>query len=141
MRGATFRTRSFLCIRRYFNPHSPCGERPPMADIFCPFLMISIHTPHAGSDYKCCDAFSCQCLFQSTLPMRGATAMILPVLFLWQFQSTLPMRGATCICFNQDFAFFYFNPHSPCGERRVLGSIVGGFFLFQSTLPMRGATS
>ena len=56
--------------------------------------------------------------FQSTLPMRGATQASFEDLMWFVFQSTLPMRGATnrpcCIapCLN------YFNPRSPCGERR-----------------------
>ena len=33
--------------------------------------------------------------FQSTLPARGATWMVLWMLFTLQFQSTLPARGAT----------------------------------------------
>ena len=80
-------------------------------------------------------------LFQSTLPMRGATnATILPLPagmisihaphagsdttlcsgFLTQsrFQSTLPMRGATRKQCCKKSNFSDFNPRSPCGERR-----------------------
>ena len=78
--------------------------------------------------------------FQSTLPLRGATgqAYILP--YGNKFQSTLPLRGATrngrgCIRF-----LFYFNPHSPCGERRPGERPDGRRREFQSTLPLRGAT-
>ena len=57
-------------------------------------------------------------LFQSTLPMRGAT-IPLPMTCIpsFRFQSTLPMRGATAVPAPQS---------GGCG--------------FQSTLPMRGAT-
>ena len=72
--------------------------------------------------------------------MRGATgqAYILP--YGNKFQSTLPLRGATrngrgCIRF-----LFYFNPHSPCGERRASSLSNSPMMVFQSTLPLRGAT-
>ena len=101
----------------HFNPHSPCGERPPLA----PTSII----PHV--------------VFQSTLPMRGATFLTLTQRNIPAFQSTLPMRGATFHCPYEDcindisihtphagsdhFAgkqaapHSDFNPHSPCGER------------------------
>ena len=57
---------------------------------------ISIHAPRAGSDVS--PLWSCRHhpLFQSTLPVRGATYKICP----------RRSRG------------YYFNPRSPCGERR-----------------------
>ena len=57
-------------------------------------LMISIHAPHAGSDLRLFPAISAVFLFQSTLPMRGAT---------WTFHYSAQMSN--------------FNPRSPCGER------------------------
>ena len=57
----------------YFNPHSPCGERPRL------FLIVPV-------------LFQ----FQSTLPMRGATVYSDTThRSSIEFQSTLPMRGAT----------------------------------------------
>ena len=56
----------------YFNPRSPCGERPINGD----------------GDYNMPG-------FQSTLPMRGATKGSWKSARTWRFQSTLPMRGAT----------------------------------------------
>ena len=124
----------------YFNPHSPCGER--LLCVVHLFLkwIISIHTPHAGSDAEPCPecgsidyisihtphAGSDPCTihsrpkrgaFQSTLPMRGATCVQCLFFFLNLFQSTLPMRGATLTL-----------------QTAVL------YCVFQSTLPMRGAT-
>ena len=78
-----------------FNPHSPCGERleadmpeDTEADVFQSTLplrgathgdiqkiqhvLISIHTPLAGSDGQFA-LFSRISVFQSTLPLRGAT--------------------------------------------------------------------
>ena len=59
-----------------FNPRSPCGERRTLS------LLLN-------ADAK----------FQSTLPMRGATDVLIDkVLSINLFQSTLPMRGATTSC-------------------------------------------
>ena len=147
----------------HFNPHSPCGER--LEAIRARYMpeIISIHTPHAGSDsparvvespgsyfnpHSPCgerplviviDRLSLE--FQSTLPMRGATAGTLDEWAAKVFQSTLPMRGATSRSIRctvprlisihtphagSDLGTAYsvqarqdFNPHSPCGERHV----------------------
>ena len=50
MRGATRPARAALCRQCYFNPHSPCGERLKHRHKVTPVIIISIHTPHAGSD-------------------------------------------------------------------------------------------
>ena len=39
-------------------------------------MAISIHTPHAGSDPQCTYKRRMERRFQSTLPMRGATAKV-----------------------------------------------------------------
>ena len=124
-----------------FNPHSPCGERPP------PMAIGAMAT-----------------LFQSTLPLRGATGRRYRYETPVTFQSTLPLRGAT---FRQESPqathnrYFNphspcgerpvhdpmgveghdFNPHSPCGERHVSGLVDSIRESFQSTLPLRGATA
>ena len=96
--------------------------------------------------------------------MRGATPIWIPSqTFLCKFQSTLPMRGATTMVMSFPLTPGYFNPHSPCGERRRRSASGSGIFpisihtphagsdnggrwacgtagAFQSTLPMRGAT-
>ena len=57
---------------------------------------ISIHAPHAGRDHLLTEYNAETGLFQSTRPMRGATAHELFGLgFVFGFQSTRPMRGAT----------------------------------------------
>ena len=99
--------------------HTPHAGSDPVSGNHPAYTRISIHTPHAGSDLAILNGSCWGFLFQSTLPMRGAT------LFTGQaeyhsgrFQSTLPMRGATC----------HWRGHSQPDS------------LFQSTLPMRGAT-
>ena len=72
------------------------------ADQLCSRIgnLISIHAPHAGSDVFVPCASSSAALFQSTLPMRGATLCLILRLALGRFQSTLPMRGATAYLFH-----------------------------------------
>ncbi len=57
-------------------------------------------------------------MFQSTLPMKGATQFFVIVIHLSLFQSTLPMKGAT----------WHAADHLEGSK-------------FQSTLPMKGATA
>ena len=56
------------------------------------------------------------------------------------FQSTLPVWGATTRQTEQYGKHYGFNPRSPCGERRRGTPTDGGGQLFQSTLPVWGAT-
>ena len=102
----------------YFNPRSPCGERR--------FTKMTKEE---------------RIKFQSTLPVWGATSSVLDLaLSRFKFQSTLPVWGATF----QAFIIFpfldYFNPRSPCGERRVCLYTSMASKPFQSTLPVWGAT-
>ncbi len=83
-----------------------------------PVSKISIHAPHAGSDV-----------------VFGATNLASRI-----FQSTLPMRGATLLCASSCRVLCDFNPRSPCGERLYEAVTEVSDSLFQSTLPMRGAT-
>ena len=65
-------------------------ERPP------PLLVISIHAPLAGCDRDRAVAAVAPGKFQSTHPLRGATALVLTATAaLPVFQSTRPLRGAT----------------------------------------------
>ena len=90
-------------IRQYFNPHSPCGERLRVCCAQSECRSISIHTPLAGSDRTMTPIRPLARLFQSTLPLRGAT----------------PSNAV-------NNASSDFNPHSPCGERRHAGTFRKG---------------
>ena len=101
-------------------------------------------------------------LFQSTLPVWGATH-ISKLAFMWsRFQSTLPVWGATRVTklthkaaeisihaprvgsdvarAGHDGVVLYFNPRSPCGERLHISKLAFMWSRFQSTLPVWGAT-
>ena len=123
---------------------------------------ISIHAPHVGSDFNDHLEPEPVPLFQSTLPMWGATYAYSLILTSVQFQSTLPMWGATLRLavvtqmyyisihaphVGSDIANIItannstnFNPRSPCGERHRPKRLKPMKRKFQSTLPMWGAT-
>ena len=82
-----------------------------------------------------------RCIFQSTLPTRGATRLSSATRSIWAFQSTLPARGATTAQHPDSPARGHFNPRSPHGERRGQPREPKGSKSFQSTLPARGATA
>ena len=145
-----------------FNPRSPCGERHDADNAYLRSTAISIHAPHAGSDNSPGFARVILFIFQSTLPMRGATFSAHSNSWVGRFQSTLPMRGATVLCpFSRQLIlfqstlpmrgatlFFYIvcqliliSIHAPhAGSDRPARTIMEMGRLFQSTLPMRGAT-
>ena len=57
------------------------------------------------------------------------------------FQSTRPLRGATARRWTLSATATYFNPRAPCGARRSMRAIFGWKRgEFQPTRPLRGAT-
>ena len=81
-------------------------------------ILISIHTPLAGSDVRrgpvepARQGISIHTpLAGSDLQIKGLSAGPLT------FQSTLPLRGATWSVPCRPSSWCNFNPHSPCGER------------------------
>ena len=103
--------------RSYFNPCSPCGERPTVQG----FLMEQIR-------------------FQSMLPVRGAT--FLPDLCLGNNQISIhaPRAGSDPCPSKSCPVSSNFNPCSPCGERLCSAFKHCSAYVFQSMLPVRGAT-
>ena len=110
--------------------------------------LISIHTPHAGSDRGRPDGYTGQHDFNPHSPCGERRILDKLERRFTEFQSTLPMRGATirldkndticsiisihtphagsdCSLHLKSVAIFYFNPHSPCGERHW---ILGGHY-------------
>ena len=102
----------------YFNPRAPCGARRARRRSCRGRLHISIHAPLAGRDEVPKYTFELVDAFQSTRPLRGATAL--------DMSPTLLMA--------------YFNPRAPCGARHSFVTILALDLRFQSTRPLRGAT-
>ena len=59
-----------------FNPRAPCGARHDCKLEALDQLIISIHAPHAGRDEYDTEQVISKTTFQSTRPMRGATAKV-----------------------------------------------------------------
>ena len=135
----------------HFNPRSPCGERlcllqqiihafrfqstlPMRGATWTMMKMgnkarISIHAPHAGSDFSGTLIFP-YWRFQSTLPMRGATSFA-SLAVSWSMISIHAPHAGSDVLEGQPFQLGRnFNPRSPCGERRhgVAGYGTGGDF-------------
>ena len=74
MRGATRAAASVLGVS-VISIHAPHAGRDIVVRVeVLVHLHISIHAPHAGRDNAFCAALSYGLQFQSTRPMRGATA-------------------------------------------------------------------
>ena len=139
--GATPCTGQLLHRRRYFNPRSPCGERPYSPLFSLRRLLISIHAPRVGSDFSqrltqastyhfnprspCGERlpFRSVCLlifqFQSTLPVWGATLRLGPPQLIPGISIHAPRVGSDTKSVNLPSTNFNFNPRSPCGERHL----------------------
>ena len=122
-----------------FNPRSLCGERPWAAGCAGSQGRISIHAPRVGSDeirhirphrtlYNFNPRSPCgerrkdtglwvwTWIFQSTLPVWGATYEKFQCLGCCIFQSTLPVWGATPWRFWRGSNRHYFNPRPRVGS-------------------------
>ena len=86
------------------------------------FANISIHTPLAGSDRRCVAPTRMTCDFNPHSPCGERPRVWGSPRFSVVFQSTLPLRGATMGVRRWFLWRLNFNPHSPCGERRPVAS-------------------
>ena len=118
--GSDQMVKTLMRTGRYFNPRSPCGERPDHCHRWGHRLHISIHAPRVGSDGEPDEKLS---------------------EYFPRFQSTLPVWGATAIPGHHHGGVADFNPRSPCGERHYTMMDNLGVAIFQSTLPVWGATA
>ena len=74
--GATLPKQGLQQVRRNFNPRSPCGERPRRSGPVQKAPGISIHAPRVGSDLYHMVGSTPATVFQSTLPVWGATQIV-----------------------------------------------------------------
>ena len=100
-----------------FNPRSPCGER-------------------HGERRRNIVARK----FQSTLPVWGATLCFSMRTIVGGISIHAPRVGSDASSSGFMLLPPYFNPRSPCGERRQGKAETRGTIKFQSTLPVWGAT-
>ena len=102
----------------YFNPRSPCGERPAEA---------------AKTGLRR--------IFQPTLPVRGATAALKRLNAVSDISTHAPRVGSDWHPGRSARPGFHFNPRSPCGERHMHAALDYASEIFQPTLPVWGATT
>ena len=103
--------------------------------------MISIHAPRVGSDVTACVATDYGQEFQSTLPVWGATPA--PPLRSGRrpyFNPRSPCGERRDLFSSVLIWSMHFNPRSPCGERLPQPQPLLQKLGFQSTLPVWGAT-
>ncbi len=102
---------------------------------------VSIRAPRVGSDRFLTKHQKEIKMFQSALPVWGATQMACDGMKpISSFQSALPVWGATGnMTFFTNFSVS-FNPRSPCGERLLMSAERDVMIAFQSALPVWGAT-
>ena len=185
--GLSFAAQAHTPVRWYFNPRAPCGARPPRPCPLCPAgpyfnprapcgarrlgaagehqpLQISIHAPLAGRD-------GCQTVarwfprsFQSTRPLRGATARQLPALSNVAISIHAPLAGRDSKTANLLIRVIVISIHAPLAGRDNRKTVGNGSCMrisihaplagrdcgasieslkpaiFQSTRPLRGAT-
>ena len=102
----------------HFNPRSPCGERQ-----ILDYNDITI------------------ALFQSTLPVWGATGYSAPTSKSFAISIHAPRVGSDPLQAGKLPAVPYFNPRSPCGERRLLTYSDEAHFLISIHAPRVGSDS
>ena len=115
--GSDWRSSHRYDQQEYFNPRSPCGERP------------NVHY-YDSNTYK----------FQSTLPVRGATDSFSCISTDELISIHAPRAGSDLCSSLAHSQATDFNPRSPCGERHLHLQNQHNSQIFQSTLPVRGAT-
>ena len=154
--------RALLSTLRYFNPRSPCGERPrsAMSNAVstnfnprspCGERRASRLAPCAHTDFNprspCGERHArtwdndLVSQFQPTLPVRGATAQ--NGIIKWEVKhisTHAPRAGSDPEHMQYLRREAYFNPRSPCGERLMSLPPFSTSVVFQPTLPVRGAT-
>ena len=111
-----------LC-RIHFNPRSPCGERPGWLGDERYSEIISIHAPRTGSDrISDIDEFTDDISIHA--PRAGSDVEGEVVNAETGISIHAPRAGSDDVQSEIIVALKYFNPRSPCGERRCVAMFV-----------------
>ncbi|EFT83508.1 hypothetical protein HMPREF0620_0513 [Parascardovia denticolens DSM 10105 = JCM 12538] len=137
--GSDFAASARSPRRRDFNPRSPCGERLKSCDREPGEWDFNPRSP-CGERLITTRTVSIFTLFQSTLPLRGATTGYPEQSIEGCISIHAPLAGSDPCSRGPEKKDIDFNPRSPCGERPKSLPLVYNRELFQSTLPLRGAT-
>ena len=139
--GCDSAARWCLLCTSHFNPRTPCGVRLRRHADYGNCNHISIHAPRAGVRPVCAALCLCRaCHFNPRTPCGVRPKATLCLQCSRLFQSTHPVRGATASSVTAVLVTGNFNPRTPCGVRRPRRSRLAADAAFQSTHPVRGAT-
>ena len=140
LRGATDERLAAYWLT-YISIHTPLAGSDAMPELFVrDRLRISIHTPLAGSDAMPELFVRDRLRISIHTPLAGSDTGAVESIEIQGISIHTPLAGSD-VQSNPSTNFpFYFNPHSPCGERRFHRAMRGETEIFQSTLPLRGAT-
>ena len=105
--------------RLYFNPRSPCGERPPPAASPPARPNFNPRSPCGERPTRSWPT-AWRTNFNPRSPCGERPGASEPSTSMTRFQPTLPVRGATLRAPRRSCCRHYFNPRSPCGERLAL---------------------
>ena len=120
--------------------HAPRGGSDRYYPSFLTSQSISIHAPRGGSDHRQEQTHGGGKLFQSTLPVGGATVTPPDASVQRPISIHAPRGGSDAVAACSSATASYFNPRSPWGERQPCGTSDRQKKVFQSTLPVGGAT-
>ena len=123
----------------YFNPRSPYGERPARFSWLTSLLYFNPRSPYGERHGAACFLAHVD-LFQSTLPLRGATIPDVRRGPGFEISIHAPLTGSDLRRMLVFAPVTNFNPRSPYGERHIAHHFCLRRIGFQSTLPLRGAT-
>ena len=160
--GLSFAAQAHTPVRWYFNPRAPCGARPAAVrtpavsggiSIHAPLagrdeddmvryntIEISIHAPLAGRDDSGSLRTNNGALFQSTRPLRGATARARRPGATAPISIHAPLAGRDLIL-PKTAACRVISIHAPLAGRDEANAFaMANGLVFQSTHPLRGAT-
>ncbi len=123
-----------------FNPRTPCGVRPSSIRLKSASINFNPRTP-CGVRPLIPSLNSFAILFQSTHPVRGATADSPSPSRNGIISIHAPRAGCDYGVFADTHDTANFNPRTPCGVRRYIVDGEEKSLQFQSTHPVRGATT
>ena len=140
-RGGSDEGRFFVMLSaEKISIHAPRGGSDDSSNECPVYYFISIHAPRGGSDRLVNRISRADRLFQSTLPVGGATWKHIQASSSNPISIHAPRGGSDGAPASTASTFSNFNPRSPWGERQSLPSTKDSCVLFQSTLPVGGAT-
>ena len=124
-----------------FNPRAPYGARPYKSPAQGRHTLISIHAPHTGRDFTVLAIANLPGISIHAPHTGRDKCRRFPIIPILRFQSTRPIRGATASRCCVRHAPTDFNPRAPYGARlEYKTQRMQTVMEFQSTRPIRGAT-